>query len=425
MAAQPKLEMTAVPIRHALTWQLARTAVGAVALGAASFACAASDHLDTRTVVDDPRADIGDLYAWTSPDGERLNLVMTVVGHSFSSELNYTFHVDSGARFGQTTASTAIVCRFPAARKAECEVGDVDRARGDAGKPAGIAGRNGRFRVFAGLRDDPFFNNVKGASDAYQVAAAGLKRGDAVDAAKCPAFDQATSKTLLDKWRHTEGGPAQDFLHGWTPASLVVSVDLDAIDGGGRMLAVWGTTSTARRRLDRRQLDRMGRPLTGNALLAPLAADEVSDALKEQYNAGTRAQWATLVPAIQETLGLYDGFDGICGNQLLADRSGEPATRYRAMAELLADDRLWVNSTSRVCTQFFAVELAHLDGKRELRDDCGGRTPTQDAVDVYRSLLVNGTKTGVDDGVDRDAQQHSAVEFPFLAAPSGTAYPEH
>jgi hypothetical protein len=94
------------------------------------------------------------------------------------------------------------------------------------------------------------------------------------------------------------------------------------------------------------------------------------------------------------------------------------------MAELLADDRLWVNGASQVCKQFFAVELAHLGGKTTLRDDCGGRTPTQDAVDVYRSLLVNGTTTGVDDGVDRDARAHLDSGFPFLAAPSG-AYQGH
>jgi len=33
----------------------------------------ASDHLDTPTVIADPAADIGDIYAWTSTDGQRLN----------------------------------------------------------------------------------------------------------------------------------------------------------------------------------------------------------------------------------------------------------------------------------------------------------------------------------------------------------------
>lgn len=371
--------------------------------------CRGSDHLDTRTVIEDPRADIGDLYAWMSPDGERLELAMTIVGHEFSPDLAYAFHVDSGEGFGKTTASLDIVCRVPAVGRVECRGGAV-QVEGDAGGTAGIASEDGRLRVFAGLRDDPFFNNVKGARDAYQVAAAAMKRGAAVDADRCPALDPDTSKALLDAWRHTDGGPAQDFLHGWTPASLVVSVARDVVDDGGPVLAVWATVSTAQR-----QLDRMGRPLTGNALLAPLAADEVSDALKAQYNGGSREQWPALTGEIQKTLGLYDGFDGVCGNQWLADATSPPGARYRRLAEVLADDRLWVDTTSGRCERFMAVELAALGSNAETRGDCGGRTPTQDAVDVYRSLLANGSMRGVDDGVERDARVHSTVAFPFLA----------
>ena len=393
----------------------------AATLSLQSFApCLASDHLDTRTVIDDPRADIGDIYAWTSPDGERLNLVMAIVGHSFSDALRYRFHVDSGARFGETSATVVVECRFPSAPVIACSTGDTDRLRGSTGKPAGIESESGSFRVFAGLRDDPFFNNVVGSRDAYQVAAGALKRGAVVDAAKCPKLDQSTSRALLRKWRQTEGGPGSNFLEGWTPAALVVSIDLHAVASGGNMLAVWATTSEGDR-----QLDRMGRPLTGNALLAPLAPDGVSDALKEQYNAAAPSDWGRLVPAIQETLGLYDSFDGVCGNQLLADRSVDPAMRYNAMAKLLADDRLWIDSTAKTCEQFFAVELAHLAGRAEYRDDCGGRTPNQDAVDVYRSLLATGATTGVDDGVDRDERVHSTSVFPFLAPPADGAYRSH
>jgi len=70
--------------------------------------------------------------------------------------------VDSGARFGATSATTTIVCRFPAEKELECRAGDADYVRGNASTPAGLQGPNHRFRVFAGLRDDPFFNNVKG-----------------------------------------------------------------------------------------------------------------------------------------------------------------------------------------------------------------------------------------------------------------------
>src|SRR5882762_2661353 len=155
--------------------------------------CKASDHLDSPTVIADPRADIGDVYAWTSPDHRRLNLVMTIVGHTFSDKLDYVFHVDSGSKFGSTTATTSIVCRFPSAKEADCRVtnadpthADMDSARGDASASSGLQGRNHRFRVFAGLRDDPFFNNVRGTRAAYEKAALALRDGAAPDAAACP-----------------------------------------------------------------------------------------------------------------------------------------------------------------------------------------------------------------------------------------------
>lgn len=216
-----------------------RAALGIAAGLAVAAPARASDHLDTPTVVADPSADIGDLFAWTSPEARRLNLVMTIVGHQFSDRLHYAFHVDSGARFGATTATVTILCRFDAAGAAECWAGDRDYARGDASRPAGLDGRHHRFRVFAGLRDDPFFNNVKGTRQALGVAAAALHAGAAVDAAGCPAFDAATSQAILDRWAHSDGGPAVNTLAGWTSAALVVSVDLDVVSAGGPVLAVW------------------------------------------------------------------------------------------------------------------------------------------------------------------------------------------
>src|SRR5262245_25563535 len=49
-----------------------------------SLPAMASDHLDTAAVIADPAGDIGDLYAWLSPDGKHLELVMTIVGKKFS-----------------------------------------------------------------------------------------------------------------------------------------------------------------------------------------------------------------------------------------------------------------------------------------------------------------------------------------------------
>lgn len=362
----------------------------------------ASDHLDTPTVAMNPRADIGDLYAWTSADGEQLNLVMTLVGQSFSDVVEYTFHIDSGKTLGVTTNTTTIRCRFSDDQHADCRVDGAERP----------------LRVFGGQRDDPFFNNVRGTRAAYQRAAAALKGGVATDAAGCPSFDAATTNAILSEWRHTDGGDARDFLAGWSPASLVVSIDLDLVTKGGAMLGVWAVTSS-----HDGPLDRMGRPLTGNALLGTLASAVVSDKLKEDYNHATPATAARFVPEMEKTLGLYDGFDGKCGNQLLAGKV-ESAGRYRQLATLLADDRLWVNSASKVCAHFFAVELAELAGQRALANDCGGRSPTYSAANVYRSLLANGKPVGIDDGLTRDEHDHSSSAFPFLAAPAAATYKE-
>src|SRR4029078_676054 len=99
-----------------------------------------------------------------------------------------------------------------------------------------------RFRVFAGLRDDPFFNNVRGTRAALNVAAAALKAGVRRDTASCARFDTATSARILDEWRHTEGNPGRNFLAGWNTAALVIEVAISAVHPGAALLRAWGET---------------------------------------------------------------------------------------------------------------------------------------------------------------------------------------
>jgi hypothetical protein len=386
-------------------------------------AASASDHLDAPTLIADPAADIGDLYAWTAPDGRRLNLVLDIVGRQFSDSIQYAIHIDSGRRVGKSTATTSILCTFDSNGVAECWAGDTEHLSGEADKETGITSAGGALRVFAGVRNDPFFNNVKGTRFAYDAAKAAIERGSVSDPAGCFTFDRDVSAEILDRWRHTEGGPAQDFLAGWATNALVVSIDIGLVNRGGPLLGVWGATYAVPAEVASTQgkfpelgkpLDRVGRTLTGNALIGPLAAAEVSSRRKEQYNRAAPADWPQFSSDIQHTLGLYDAFDGVCGNQWLADARAAPSLRYHALAQLLADDRLWVDSRSKLCTRYLAVELNATGAKNS---DCGGRTPNYDAIDVYRSLLVNGSEQGVNDGVEQDEKVHSSAVFPFLADP--------
>jgi len=373
----------------------------------------ASDHLDSPATVANPQADIADVYAWTSPEGGRLNLVMTIQAHTFSDKVDYVIHVDSGEVFGHTSASTSIACRFAAATEVKCKLGDADTVSGDPTSPTGLEGRNHRLRVYAGPRDDPFYNNIKGLLAAYQAASAAIKNGARVDAAGCAHFDTSTTKVVLDEMRHTDGGPAKNFLYNWTVSAIVISADLSSISKGGKLLAVWGTTS-----LGVKALDRMARPFVANTLLgaAPFSIDDASGLLREAYNESFPTTSVAFITDLQRSLAFQDSLDGQCGNQVLAE-SQESASRYRELANVFADDRLWVNSASRVCTQFFAVEIANLKGDEALSHDCGGRAPTYDTSNAWRSLLIAGVLTGVTDGLGQDEHPASATVFPFLAPP--------
>lgn len=156
-------------------------------------------------------------------------------------------------------------------------------------------------------------------------------------------------------------------------------------------------------------IDRAGRPLTANALLGLFEADDVGDREKEAYNRASPADWPSFTEPLERGLAIYDGLDGVCGNQWLAARDASPA-RYGALARLLADDRLWVDGRVTTCTKLFGVELG-------VAGDCGGRTPVIDAVDVFRSRLAVGSDDGIDDGVLHDDRVHGTTDFPFLAAP--------
>ncbi len=89
-------------------------------LAAALIATAAlaADHQDGAAVLTDPATDINDVFAWTSTDGTRLNLVMDVFpaatsGAKFSNVAQYVFHTTSSGGYGMAAgASEDILCTF-------------------------------------------------------------------------------------------------------------------------------------------------------------------------------------------------------------------------------------------------------------------------------------------------------------------------
>jgi len=171
------------------------------------------------------------------------------------------------------------------------------------------------------------------------------------------------------------------------------------------------------------QIERMGRAGVNTAVTNPFFREsvesekELHEEIVDEYNAASDpSQWTTLFPAEMATnLAILDGLDRNCGNQLLAGPS-PVAGRYDALAGILANDQLYLNTASGTCAQYLAVEA---NAVGITNTDCGGRTPLEDSIDTTYSLLAAGALSGVTDGVPVDADSTpSLTVFPYLDDPS-------
>ena len=191
-------------------------------------------------------------------------------------------------------------------------------------------------------------------------------------------------------------------------------------------------------------IDRMGRPAINTALnntfylaetdAGPQTCLAASDggglcAAKDTYNQdGTPADWnANWGKPFFLSLAVLDAIDNVCGNQAgyNATLGGTQYPAYTALAGVLAQDALWVNTGSTTCNVYLGVELNTLG---ITNTDCGGRTLTENTIDVTYNLAA-GTETIGDagapvlpitgpatNGITAPASPPTTT-FPYFAAP--------
>lgn len=169
---------------------------------------------------------------------------------------------------------------------------------------------------------------------------------------------------------------------------------------------------------DAEQYDRVGRPLVTLLLANPFGFykdKNYADEYKDIYNGAVPMRgWTPFSPQpfIQSSLALWDGLDLTCGNQ-----PGAAATvsdqRYKRLADILADDRLWMDTAQDNCTSFMNLEGRALGYNPPA--DCGGRPPQLDVVDQLYSIVV-GSTAPITDGVASDVDGAPTNTFPFLQA---------
>jgi hypothetical protein len=217
------------------------------------FASIAFDHADGPAVLSDPASDLTDLYAWLSPDGGRVQLVLAVhpdagavaAGARFSTTTRYVFHAESAATIGAAGTRTDLICAFDAStpQRVSCWLGG-EYLTGDASPTTGIQSASGRLKVFAGLRADPAAFNAAGfsqMSSAISAAAGSLT----FDAAGCPVLSASTSAALAGLLSHDAGGPATSAFGSANVLALVASVDRSLLSAGGPVLSIWASTNKA------------------------------------------------------------------------------------------------------------------------------------------------------------------------------------
>lgn len=339
-----------------------------------SSLCLAADHLDSPAVQDDPAADINDVYTFMNPNNpNEVILAMTVLplaGDSsrFSNVVDYRFTIQNTG----TGMDYVINCRMPGKKNVTCTDWNDN----------GIGGRQDRvnnsdgIRVFAGLRDDPFF------------------------------FDLVGFENTVDMLSYQFTG--DDFFTGLNSLAVVVGVDrslLDA-DGANAVLTVYGSTHRGESKglgAADAQVDRMGRPGINTVLIDLL--DEDDEGKKDAYNqAEDPATWNQFAQEIEGYLIALDELDGITGNHLASELGSE-----LILAGVLANDRLIIDTAEPTCDAYLAVELRGLG-----LTGCGGRTLARDVIDDSLGAIVG---TGVGDMVDAHTGAFLNY-FPFLAEPN-------
>jgi len=189
------------------------------------------------------------------------------------------------------------------------------------------------------------------------------------------------------------------------------------------------------------QIDRMGRPLIGTALIGAFAAAQDQAAIRDAYDrAPDPALWAatmvrtgvTIETEMTNSLAVFDAWDigdpkivnPGCGNAVFYRETSS----YRQAADLFADDELYVDTMFASCPIYLALEMeyATTGAGRKGHTSCGGRMPSHDVVDLTYSMLVAG-RSGVDpstsdgaptihDGVAAHPDIKESV-FPFLGSP--------
>jgi hypothetical protein len=368
-----------------------------------------SDHVSGPRALADHAIDLTDLFAFPSPARPgSLVLAMDVFpnarpGSLFSDAAAYRFRIrpvsiptgPAASPFAVGTDEWAITCTFAApdpldgssrsSQRGTCLLPDGEAVTFRVDDEQSAAARG--VRVFAGVRMDPFFMDVRREVEG-----------------------RATGRLSFQT-------PGTNTLEGVDVLSIVVELDVAAVlaHAPGTLFAVAAeTVSSGKLPL---RLERLGRPEIKNILLIENGADHLNRDidLRDLYNQEDPFRLAPDYLAayrarLTASLHYLDGFDGKIDWPLSQDGS-------HPLTELLLADFLVVDIAHPYAEDsYLEIERALLQGRAHTT--CGGRSFNDDVFDTLYTLYVTaGQGPRVSDGVDQ-ATVRASRDFPYLAAPN-------
>lgn len=359
-----------------------------------------SDHLSSPRALQDPVIDLTDLYFFPVPEmAGRLAAVVNVFpgarpGAVFSDAVIYRLRLAPAA----VDLDDVVRARREREITVDFTFADPDDRTGSQDAVLRFGGEtfafgtgedrslsSGDVRVFAGLRRDSFFMDVR--------------------------HDVQTRTT-----RHLSfTDPGVNAVDGQNALSIVVEFDAARRLGQDRP-ALWAIAAeTVSRGTPTARFERIGRPEAKNILLSTSCDDAVNSSvdLRDLYNIEDAFALTPVAADVYRTrfdanLVLLDALDD---DTAWSFKPGE----HHPLTETILNDHLVLDTTKPFCENgYLDIERAALT--RIPHTTCGGRWLNEDVIDVLYSITVGGWDgPHITDGVDQ-ASVPASRAFPYLAA---------
>lgn len=359
----------------------------------------ASDHIDGPVTSQHRVADLTDFFAFPSPNKlGYMNLILNTYplvsksGH-FTDKATYVFII---RKANLTNIKTQIDTSDEVLINCAVQTPDdtskhVVNCKSTNAVPIAASNKYNSinpinvgdgFRLYAGMRSDPFFFNSDFAED-------------------------AANKARVNKPKNSNVMSDVNVL------SIAIEVDMNKLYPTGHNGAFAMAVAVYRRDTPTSPitiLDRIGRPeITNVSMFTPSGETE----LRDRYNLDRPFGVVTETQKVYESrllrnINYYDSID---------KKTDATDLEKNALAKMLSDDFLVIDINKPCATDsFLEIEKSMIKGTAYAT--CGGRKPTDDIMDTLFTTYIAGLNGArIRDGVDSPNKMISA-EFPYLAEPS-------